>query len=120
MKQAKKGLASMSKQKTCAYCGKVFTPSAEHRTLCSYECKEAMDYRNQSKYNYEKNKRAYELRHPGEEYKPKSRRGRPRKDGVGSKKRQLADHLLKLKAEGKDYIEEQKKDTIEKYARIIV
>ena len=102
-------------QRICGCCGKMFTVSAEFKTYCSAECQRIVRGERDKRYSFERRKREFELAHPGEIYAP-----RHYNKNSAPKKPTFADHLIALKAEGKDYVEEQRRQTIEMYARVII
>ena len=106
--------------KQCVYCGKWFYPTAANRKLCSPECQVEMQKLHWAENAYRRAKKAYEEKNPGEEYVPRKYEKKivfedPDPD---RKKSDFEGHLKECIAQGKDYIEEQKKKTIEMYARI--
>lgn len=106
--------------KQCVYCGKWFIPTAANRKLCSPECQVEMQKIHWGENRYRRAKKKYEAEHPGEEYIPRKYEKKIVFDDPDPD-RKKSDFEGKLKAyiaEGKDYVEEQKKQTIEMYARI--
>lgn len=100
--------------KRCVICGAWFTPNANFKSVCSEECRKVNRKETDRRSNSARRRREWEEAHPGEDYSP-----RPYKKKT-IQKRTLGDTLLTLKAEGKDYVEEQKRATIERYARVII
>ena len=76
----------------------MFEVSAKYKKYCSEECQREMKGERDKRY-------IREQRMMDERPKPTKKFG---------------DYLLTLKAEGKDYAEEQRKQTIEMYARIVI
>lgn len=99
----------------CPVCGKTFTKTREHLKVCSAECgeirrKELRDARKELKKqfpNYKPPKRADDYRY-----------GKPLSENKPIDYGKLDRTLARLKEQGLDYTEEQKKQTIERYARI--
>lgn len=85
----------------CNCCGKFFLVTRENKTLCSDKCREEWKRIKNRRYAYERRERDGSPKQPAKERKS------------------FSQTLLTLKAEGKDYVEEQKKKTIEMYARIV-
>ncbi len=116
----------MSKRKEivrqCVYCGKWFYPDQHNKKLCSEECKEEMRKIHWAESRYRRAKAAYEEKNPGQEYVPRKYDRKVDFSGMEFKserpKSDFNGHLKECIEQGKDYIEEQKKKTIEMYARI--
>lgn len=103
------------------FCGKTFISNAKFKKYCSVECQEQGVARRERQHNYDRHKRDFEEAHPNEVYVPRKYRGHPPKEKVEeAPKKKLSDRLIELKAQGKDYAEEQRKETIEMFARIIL
>lgn len=111
------------KMRQCVYCGRWFYPDQHNKKLCSEECKQEMQKIHWGESRYRRAKAAFEAKNPGKEYIPRKynrqidygefdepRPERPKSNFNGKYK--------ELLEQGKDYIEEQKKQTIEMFARI--
>lgn len=103
----------------CAYCGRDFLVDRLHKVYCSTECRETVIADRNIIYQYERRKKRFELNHPDKEFIPRPHKGRPREEREEEKpKHTFSETLNRLKAEGKDYAEEQRRKTIEMYARV--
>lgn len=102
----------------CVCCGRWFYPTTSNRKLCSPECQIDMARIHSGEYAYNRAKKKYEEEHPGEEYIPRKYEKKVVFEEELPKRSTLSDKLKQYAAEGKDYTEEQKKQTIEMYARI--
>jgi predicted nucleic acid-binding Zn ribbon protein len=117
-----KGGCNMARQTDiCVVCGKTFQVYSSRQVCCSEECREIR--RNElRRLRYERRKQGLDGKVVLFKQKREYRYGKPETEETVKQidYGRFDRKLEQLKAEGKDYTEEQKKQTIEMYARVKV
>lgn len=101
----------------CVVCGKTFIKERGRQVACSPECQEA----HRKALRRERYRRSRLGLPPAKVVRGRAadyRYGKPESDEKPIEYGKLDRTLAKLKAEGKDYTEEQKRKTIEEFARV--
>lgn len=124
-------------ERECLWCGKVYTPTdRQHLLCCSDECRADRHRAQIRQHNHERRAKSWESRHQGGDYeqhlidrkiahelKEEKKKGRPPKSAQPAEpepvtSRKLSETLTELREQGISYSDWQRKNTIERYARI--